>query len=188
MNLDEMRNQIAILRNKLDQQEIVNDRLLRNAMQTKVNKMNSNETKLIVLAAFCCVLYPIMHFTIGISWPLVLVTVAMMIFTAAATVYIHHPLHKADLMCDNLATVSGIMARFKRQYDQWLHYVCPTIITPWLAWFCYEYTEILGLTGTSRWWCVGYILICGFIGFLIGYAMHRRTVNLAEEVIRQINN
>lgn len=186
MNFDEMRNQIAILRNKLDQQEIVNDRLIRSTMQTKVNKMNNNELRVIILGAFCIVLYPCMHYAIHISWALTFATIAMMLFTIIATILIHRPLHKADLMSDNLSTVSGIMARFKHQYDQWLHYVCPTIITPWLAWFCYEYTQITGLTGTARWCMIGFILLCGFIGFVIGYTMHRRTVNLAEDVMRQI--
>lgn len=186
MNFEEMRNQIAILRRKLDKQEIVNDRMIRSAMQTKVNKINNNEFRVIALSIFCIVLYPAIRDMLHISWALVIATIAMMVLTATATIYMHRPLHKADLMSDNLATVSSIMARFKAQYDQWLHYVCPTIITPWLAWFCYEYTEAMGFTGTVRWCCVGFLLGCGLIGFIIGYSMHRRTVNLAEEVMRQI--
>lgn len=185
-NFDEMRNQIAILRNKLDKQEIVNDRLIRNAMQTKVDKMNKNETRTLILSAFCIIVFPIMHYTINLSWPLIAVTLAMMLFTAVATIYIHRPLHKADLMSDDLSTVASIMARFKKQYEQWLHYVFPTLITPWLAWYCYECADIIDPSGQSRWYLIGFILICAFIGFLIGYAMHRHTVNLAEEVMRQI--
>lgn len=187
MNFDEMRNQIAILRNKLDQQQIVNDRLIRSAMQTKVNKMNKNERMVIILSLLCIIIFPFLHYQIGISWALVWATVAMMVFTAAATLYIHRPLHKADLMSDDLSTVTAVLARFKNQYDQWLHYVCPIVITPWLAWYAYEYVEISGFTGIHRWYGVLVILLSGLLGLVIGYSMHRRTVNLAKEVMRQIN-
>ena len=186
MNFDEMRNQIAILRNKLEKQEIVNNRMIRSAMQTKVNKMNNNEVTILWLSALCIVVYPAFHFIYNLSWPLVLATVAMMIFCAASTIYIHRPLHKTDLMSADLSTVASILARFKKQYEIWLHYVTPTLITPWITWFCYEYTETLGLTGRTRWICIGMLLVGGFIGLMIGYKMHRRTVNLADEVMRQI--
>lgn len=184
--LKEMREQLTILRDKLNSQQIVNDRLLRDTMKTKVSGINKNETRVIVLGIFCCLIWPALHYTSNVSWTTVIATILMMIFTISATVYIHQPLHQTDLMNADMASVARILARFKKQYRQWLHIVCPIIITPWLAWFCYDYTEAMGFQGTHRWFFIGFILLCGFFGFLIGYFWHRKTVNLAQDIIQQI--
>lgn len=184
--LQEMRAQLNILRDKLNSQQIVNNRLMRETMKSKVSGINKNETRVIVLGIFCCLIYPVLHYCSGISWTTVIATVVMMVFTIGATVYIHHPLHQTDLMSADMASVARIMARFKKQYQQWLHIVCPIIITPWMAWFCYDYTEAMGIQGNFRWYIIGFFLFCGFCGFLIGYLWHRKTVNLAQDIIRQI--
>lgn len=185
--LQEMREQLNILRNKLDNQQIINDRLLRSTMKGKIKSINSNETRVIVLGVFCSLLYPSLHYTIGISWYLVLATILIMAFTIGATIYIHHPLHQTSLMNSDLISVARIMARFKEQYRQWLHIVCPLLITPWLAWFCHETTLALGIQGRERYYFVTFILLCGFVGFLIGYYWHRKTVSMAQDIIAQID-
>lgn len=186
--LQEMREQLNILRDKLNNQQIVNDRLLRETMKNKVSGINKNETRVIALGIFCCLMYPVLHYVSYVSWTTVIATILLMVFTIGATIYIHYPLHQTNLMNADLASVARIMARFKNQYRQWLHIVCPIVITPWLAWFSYDYSETMGLQGNSRWIVVGFFLFCGFIGFLIGYFWHRKTVNLAQDVIRQIED
>lgn len=184
--LQEMREQLNILRDKLNNQQIVNDRLLRETMKGKVSGINKNEIRVIALGSFCCLIYPLLHYTSGVSWTTVIATILLMVFTIGATIYIHRPLHQTDLMSADLASVARIMARFKNQYRQYLHVVCPIIITPWLAWFCYDYTEVMGMQGASRWCVIGFLVCCGLCGFLIGYFWHRKTVNMAQDIIRQI--
>lgn len=184
--LQEMREQLNILRDKLNNQQIISDRLLRETMKSKVRSINSNEIRVIIMGVFCCLIFPTLHYSVGISWYLVLVTILMMVFTIGATLYIHYPLHQTSLMSSDLVSVARILARFKEQYRQWIHIFFPMLITPWLAWYCYETTQALGYQGKESWYFVTFILLCSFLGFLIGYRWHRKTVNIAQDIIDQI--
>lgn len=185
MNLEEMRNQIAILKNKLNKQELVSERLLADTMKTKVNTINSVERFSIICAVFCLVAYPVLRYYIGFSWAFVIATCAMMVFCIIATTYIHRPLHDSKLMTSDVATVARVMVRFKRQYDNWLLYVTPTLLIPWVLWASYEYNAIMGLEGVSPFLTVLPILVGCAIGGFIGYRQHRKAVKTAEEIIRQ---
>lgn len=186
MNLEEMRNQIAILKNKLDKQEIINERLLADAMKKKVNTINNVERFSIFCAVFCLAAYPLLRYYIGFSWPFVIATCVMMVFCIVGTNYIHRPLHDSKLMTSDVATVARVMARFKRQYDNWLRYVTPSLLTPWLLWASYEYTELMGLEGTARYFTPLPLLVGAAIGGFIGYRQHCKAVKTAEEIIHQL--
>lgn len=186
MNLEEMRNQIAILKNKINKQELINERLLADTMKKKVNTINNVERFTIFCAVFCLAAYPLLRYYIGFSWAFVIATCVMMIFCIVATNYIHRPLHDSKLMTSDVATVARVMARFKRQYDNWLRYVTPSLLIPWLLWASYEYTELMGLEGTDRYFAPLPLLVGAAIGGIIGYRQHRKAVQTAEEIIHQL--
>lgn len=186
VSFDEMRKQFAIIKKKLDKEEIVNDRLLRSIMKIKVRAINEYEQKHILIATICLILYPGIYMMDIISLELTIATCLMMVFCWTATMYIHHPLHRMDLMTADLATVAGVMDKFKRQYDFWLHYITPALLTPWLLWICYEFTIAKGINGMNAFYTVIPLIIGAAIGGMIGYIMHRKTVNLAKDIIRQI--
>lgn len=186
MNLEEMRQQMAILKHKLAAQKIVTDRMIKEATKTKVNTINSVGRNAILCATVSIAAFPMLHYYIGFSWALVAATCAMMLFCIIATNYIHRPLHDSRLMTSDVATVARVMARFKRQYDNWLRYVTPTLLLPWLLWASYEYTELMGLEGTARYFTPIPLLVGSAIGGVIGYRQHRKAVRMAEEIIDQL--
>lgn len=189
VQFDELRNQIAVLKKKLDDQEIVNDRLLRQTMKTKVDKIiNVVEIKTIGCGIVAILLCPALYEFSGLSLPFCVATCLMMIFCIVGTRYIHRPLHKTDLMSADMATVATILERFRRQYDFWLHYITPTLLIPWVSWACYEFAEANGLDVLSKdgiMFCMP-LLLGGIIGTAIGYRMHRKAVNTAKSIIEQI--
>lgn len=185
-NFEEMRKQIAILKGKLDKQEIVNEQLLRRTLKTKVSAIDSSERTSVVAGVLCLILFPLVAHEGIFSWPLAVATCLMMVFCIGATIYIHRPIHETNLMTENLATVARVMDRFKRQYDFWLHYITPTLILPWLTWACYEYGWQRAPEGMNPWMLVLPLLIGGAIGFCIGYYKHRKAVNAARNIIEQI--
>lgn len=65
--LGEMRRQIALLKEKLDNESIVNDKLMRNIMSTKIGNVNSYLLKLLILIPFTMAL---VYFDFGILFPL----------------------------------------------------------------------------------------------------------------------
>ena len=188
INIDEMRNQIAILKNKLNEQEIVSDRLLRETMKTKVKTLNSLEYRSLVCGFVAMLMYLPMHYLVGLSWPFCITTSAMMLFCVIATHYIYHPLNKTDLMSDDMATVAQIMARFRRQNTFWIRYITPTLIIPWLLWAVYEFAQANGVDLFSPLGAIVALplLIGAVIGGIIGFAWHRKAQSTALDIIKQI--
>lgn len=187
MNFDEMREQFTLLRHKLDQQDIINDSLLRETMRGRIGAINRTKYKSYICAALCLVLYPVLLVYWGVfSNAFVIVTCIMMLFCMYATYYVHKPVDRMDLMTEDLATVARVMAKFRRQYNQWLYYVTPALLVPWLSWAVYEYAWKFAPEGVSHWLLAIPLLICAAIGALIGYIWHCKAVNAADNIIRQI--
>lgn len=186
INLDEMRNQIAILRKKLDRQEIVSDRLLRDTMRTKVSDINKTKRFEYECCAICIIAYPLTAYFGLLEWPFVIASCVMILFCLISTIYMHRPVDRVNLMTEDLTTVARIMDRFKRQYDFWLRYITPSLIIPWLAWACYEYAWKNAPEGINPlWFCLP--LIAGVaIGGYIGYTYHRKASNAAKRIREQI--
>lgn len=186
LNFDEMRNQITLLKQKLDRQEIVNDSLLREAMRGKMGAINWTKYKSYICVALCIIFYPVMSWAGVFSNAFVFATCAMMLFCAYGTYYVHRPVDRMDLMTDDLATVAKVMAKFRKQYNQWLFYVTPALLIPWLSWALYEYAWKNAPDGVSHWMLALPILIGAAIGGLIGYHWHCKAVDAADNIIRQI--
>lgn len=188
IELDEMRNQIAILKKKLSEQEIVSDRLLRDTMKNKIKTLNNLENRSLACAILSFLLYLPMHYITNLSWAFCIATCLMMLFCFAATLYIYHPINKTDLMSADMTTVAQIMARFRRQNTFWIRYVTPTLIIPWLLWACYDYAQTQGIELFSR---LGAVLVLpliigAIIGGIIGFSWHRKAQSTALDIIKQI--
>ena len=187
--IEELRNQIALLKQKLDNQEIVSDRMLRMTMQTKVNTViHRNERRHVICGIIAMLMFPVLHYGIGMDLTFCLLTSLMMLFCISATIYVHRPIHETDLMSADLATVAHEMVRLKRRYRNWLHYVTPTLLIPWLLGACYEYSKAMGFEPLSKegiLTCVP-LLVGSAVGGVIGLMWHRKTVDTAESIIQQI--
>ena len=191
MNFEEMRGQMAILKEHLDKQEIVSDRLLRETMKAKTKDIKYTKNVVYGAAIFCMIIYPLSTMSHLWSWPFALATCAMMMFYVYATYYIHRPVEQLNYMTADLATVARVMAKFKKQYDNWLHYVTPALIIPWFAWACYEVAWKNAPAGTDPKvlaFLALPLLIGAAIGALIGYFYHRKAVNAAQDIIDEIEN
>ena len=186
LNFDEMRDQITLLKQKLDRQEIVNDSLLRETMRGRMGAINWTKYKSYICVALCIIFYPVMSWAGVFSNAFVFATCAMMLFCAYGTYYVHSPVDRMDLMTDDLATVAKVMAKFRKQYNQWLFYVTPALLIPWLSWALYEYAWKNAPDGVSHWMLALPILIGAAIGGLIGYHWHCKAVDAADKIIKQI--
>ena len=187
LDFDEMRDQITLLKQKLDHQEIVNEPLLREAMRGRMGIINWIKYKLYICVAICIVIYPAMSLYLGVfSKAFVFATCAMVLFCAYGTYYVHRPVDRMDLMTEDLATVAKVMAKFRRQYKQWLYYVTPALLIPWMGWAAYEYAWKNAPEGMNHWLLALPLLIGAVIGGLVGYHWHSKAVNAADNIIKQI--
>lgn len=186
MEFEEMRNRIALLKEKIEKQEIVNEKLLRQTMKSKVGAIDRTGRISYVSAAICILLYPIIAKTGILSVPLALVTCAMMIFCILATYYIHRPVNRTDLMTADLVTVAQVMSKFKKQYDNWLRYVAPSLLIPWLLWVVYEMAWKNAPEGVNPLLLAIPPIVGVVIGGVVGYHYHRNAADAAKDIVEQI--
>ncbi len=185
-NFEELQNQFAILKQQLNKQEIISDRLLRETMKLRTKDINKIKSVSNFAAVFCLLIYPLLYFAHVWSLAFTIVTCLMMVFCILATYYIHRPVDELNLMRDDLSSVARVMAKFKRQYDNWLLYVTPTLMIPWLAWACYEFAWQHVPEGVNPWIMTIPLIIGAVIGLLIGYYYHRKAVNAAQDIYDEI--
>lgn len=185
MEFEEMRNQISILKSKLDKQSIINDRLMRESMQTKAKKINANLRRAVISAIISLCVFPVFHYTSGISWALVAVTSVINIIMAVIVYMAHRQLYSADLMNGDVTTVSGELANVRRFYSQMVKYYA-WMYLPWCMWFAFELcsgmnAEMAFVSG----------ILCGVIGAFCLHAnnkMCNETISNCNNLITQIND
>ena len=184
--LENMRQQMETLKKKLDQQEIVNDRFIRQSMKKTAGDINRTYIWLIILGV---VMVPygywafvvLSHFSIAF-W---IATSILMLVCAGATYYNKRNLSDANLMTNNLVDVRRRMARAKKFDADWLFFGIPAIIV-WLGWFFYEiYLQDHALISNPLFWggCVG-----GVIGAIIGFSIHFKTQRQYQQIIDEIED
>lgn len=184
--LEEMRNQLNTLKKKLNEQEIVNDRLIRHTMKRTANNISRTYYLLIIVGLlmvpygyWCFVV--LSHFSI-FFW---IATSVLMLVCAGATFYNKRTLNDANLMTNNLVDVRRRIARAKKFDSDWLFFGIPAIIL-WLALFFYEvYKQNNELLNHPMFWagCIG-----GTIGAIIGFSIHFKTQQQYQEIIDQIED
>ncbi len=184
-DLMEMRSQIALLRQKLEKEQIVSSRLLKETMKTKMNMINRQGTTEIACGVFCIIIYPFFHLVGGFSLAFVVATIVMMLVCIGFTWYYHRPIND-ELFSRDTATVVRIFTTLKRRYQQWIVFFTPAMIIPWFCWFCYEQLHAEYVLEEAR----PYVLIPSFvglaIGLLIGFRMHRKVIRNCNEILAQL--
>ena len=185
-NLEEMRQQMTTLKNKLNQQEIVNDRLIRRSMRNEVNSIN-RRYNIIMAIGILMVPYGYWCFVklVGLSVFFWIVTSIFMLICAGATFYNSRKISDPGLMSHSLVEARKKVASAKKFESNWLLFGIPAVIL-WMGWFFYEIYQIQGgdfYNGFFLGGCIG-----GIIGAIIGIKIHLKTQRQYQDVIDQIED
>ena len=183
--LEDMRQQLNTLKKKLDQQEIVNDRIIRHSMEKTANKINR---RYYFIIAVCGLMIPYSYWAFvilsGFSIPFWIFTCIVMLVCLGGTYYNSRNLD-LDMMTNSLVDVRRHMARAKKFDANWLFIGIPLIIV-FLGWFMYESYQLHpGAIANGLFWggCIG-----GVIGAICGLSLHFKTQRQYQEIIDQIED
>jgi hypothetical protein len=188
MDFEEMRNQFAILKEELNKQEIVNNRLLRETMKAKVNVMSSVKRFTYGAGIISIILCSALYFARMWSIAFIIATCVMVVFCMLATVYTYRPVEQLNFIKDDMKTVAKVMVKFKKQSKFWERYVTPALIIPWLSWACYEYAWKYAPKDINPIFYCAPLIIGAVIGGFIGMRKSREATNAAQEIIDEIEN
>ena len=184
--LENMRQQMNTLKKKLEQQEIVNDRFIRQSMKKNADNIIRRYH---ILMAIGLIMIPYGYWCFvkisGFSIAFWIGTCIFMLICAGATYYNSRNVSDTNMMRNSLVDVRRKMARAKKFDADWLFFGIPAVIL-WLAWFFYEVYKIDNtLLEQGLFWggCVG-----GVIGAVIGLKTHFKTQRQYQEIIDQIED
>lgn len=183
--LVEMREQMNLLKSKLDKQEIVNDRLLREVTSQRVRRLNRNVWQEGVTCLFVITFGSYSFLQLGCSWWFVGFTIAYMLFCFLATIIPHNWIKQRDINNGDLLTVAKQVRRLKKLYHNWKRFGWPSVI-PWLGWF---FGEIYFAHAGNTLLTICIIASCAagaLIGGLIGWTRHKKFVSEMDEIIQSL--
>lgn len=182
--LEEMRSQVAILKQKLDKQAIINDAHIRNSMKSKRADMTRIVAATIVAGVLALPYCTWIFYYFGFSWIFIAATDVMLAVCIGLTIKQQVTLKSLDFSQGNLVDVAETLNKVKTHYHEWIKIALPMILI-WAAWLAYEGLvrmepspmQIGFLSGAA----VGIVL-----GGFFGYRVNQKIVAKSSEILNQI--
>ena len=180
---ENMREQMDTLKRKLEQQEIVNDRVIRHSMK---NAASNIMRRYYIIMAVALLMIPYSYWVFflnqGLSLAFWIGTSVLMLICAGATYYNSLNVSRSNMMSKNLIEVGRRMARAKKFDANWLFFGIPAAIA-WLSWLTWELFQQDAFA--ARYMLYGVIFGAVF-GIIIGFKIHLKTQHQYQDIIEQI--
>ena len=184
MELQEMKEQIALLKSKLEKETIVSDTMMRRILSDKARTL---KTMGLGKTLACFLAVPMMlwcNWFLGLSTLFTVVTTVYLSFAFIHTYITHRDINKMDLMNDDLVAVGEKVAKVQPRYSSWIIYGIPFFLCGFV-WFVYELNNA-GLSETNLDAAFNGMLIGGVVGGLMGVMRYRKIQRVASDVLRQV--
>lgn len=182
--LEEMRMQINVLKNKLEKQNIVNDKHIRNSFKTKISDMNRTVTITVIGGVFALI-YSTWFFHIkGLSLAFTIATGIMLAVCVMLTLIQKIQLSRIDISGGNLVETARDISKIRTHYKDWYKTAIPMIII-WFGWMTYEILTRFEMTPMTIGFLSGAatgVILGGFIGGRI----NKKIINRTEELLGYI--
>ena len=184
--LEQMRSQIGLLKQKLEQQAIVNDRHIRNSMKSKISDLNRTVRGTIFVGIFAVIFAPVTFYIQGCSLVFVIATAVMLAVCLGLTIVQKINLGKmTDLSQSNLVETAEKLSKTRTHYKEWYKIAIPMLLV-WVGWMAYEMVKAIGFESPTA---IGFFCGAGvgiIIGGIIGMRINRQVVRKANEILSQI--
>jgi hypothetical protein len=182
MELTELREQVALLKEKLMRQQIISEQNIIAAAQKGISQLNKAGNIWGIFGIFAVVYCSWAFHRFGFSDGFVIGTAILLAICAAVTIYAHWGIRSIDVANGNLVDISQRLISFRKIYSRYHLFSIPALLV-W-CYFLYqdaqhmlEYAEGFLIAG-----CVG-----GLIGAVIGLKAHFKVIRETDKVLKNIN-
>ena len=190
--IEQMRAQLESLRQSLDRQEIVNERLIAKSMKSRMSWLKKYIIMEACLIPVIAILWLELKMVLGLSW----LNYAFLMVMVVIDVYIDyrinlHSLSDADYSKSNLiGTMTKLMVMKRRRTIQMVAAV--PIVIVWVLWTGLEaYASLATATEPMlRAFIFGALIGCaigGVAGLIFAFYIYRKMQRTNDDVISQIN-
>ena len=182
---EEMKAQLALLNKKLEQETIVNERLIRRSMKEKASSLRR---KAIVESIISFIMIPyfiwVMPQLIGLSTGFCLFVCFMLALALGYNYYIHSHFRPDEFVYGDLIKAKKNTLMLKKFYANWLKYIGIPFIIVFLGWFAFEIKQ--HFQGEELQSILGGMAIGLVLGVIIGTYRYLKTQRMADDILTQI--
>ncbi|WP_455062306.1 hypothetical protein [Prevotella fusca] len=187
---EEMRQQLGILKNKLENQTLINDKLIRQSMLHKMSFMKKYTWFSFLVLLFIYYAYNEVRVMFNLSWWFYGATVIFMTFSVCLDAYINRFNKEAFLNGDLIATSLQMQRMKKLRKRSLLSGIFFMII--WVSWFVIELYNGSGAANGGENTSMFYGMIVGvgvglIVGVAIGIWIYLRMQRINSDIIQQID-
>ena len=189
--LKQLREQMNSFKNRLDKQQIINERLVRNSMGSKMSWIKNFVWIEIIIVPIILFIMAGFHASAGLSWWLFGFLAAGLIIDATGD-FIINRIPKSQLLSDDLVATSQRLMKMKKQRTKW--FIAGMIfMIIWLVWFILEivlrldckdqlpnYNIVVAIMVIS-------IVVGALIGGFVAWLIFRKMQKTNNQIIEQIN-
>lgn len=182
--LESMKAQLALLKDKLEKQEIVNERHLRKAIKGKLGEINRIAVRMMFVGLFAVVYCTWLLDYMGFTPYLQIGTLVMLLSSIFATYVMHRNLLKAKELSADLVKETFDLVKLKKRYNRWFYFAIPMILV-WLSSVVYEVVNVIPGKELAASLLCG-ITVGALAGGIVGVKIHFRTLKKVDEMLAQI--
>lgn len=185
--LDQLRSDYNALKARLDEQEIINDRLLQQTFKSQLKQINNKAWASVACGIFVIIVAPMaFHYNpaFNLSWAFVAATDVMMAVCIWFTAYWHRAVRLPDASKSSMKQFAQSVKGLKQRYQGWLKYAA-AMISAWLIWMGVELLRNSDEPRKAVFMMTGG-LVGALIGGIIGLKMHFAVIAKCDEIISQI--
>ena len=185
LELEQMRQQMAILQNKLDNQAIVSDRFIRRSVSHSATTINR---RYLVISIVALAMIPYGYWAFvklnGLSIALWIAMSVLMLAVVGFCIYNGREMRRRDFTSGNLLDTKRKALAAKRRDNNWLWFGIP-MATAWAVWVGWEMAQKMGADVK---FFIPFFIICSVAGIVMGLAVHFRTQRHYRYIIEQIED
>ena len=182
---EEMKAQLALLNKKLEQETIVNERLIRRSMKEKASSLRR---KAIIESIISLIMIPyfiwVMPQLIGLSTGFCLFVCFMLALALGYNYYIHSHFRPDEFVYGDLIKAKKDTLMLKKFYANWLKFIGIPFIIVFLGWFAFEIKQ--HFQGEELQSILGGMAIGLVLGVIIGTYRYLKTQRMADDILIQI--
>ena len=179
--LREMQEQMKVLREKLDNEKIVNKRILGKVVSQNANRLRFKSNVPIIFGVAAILMTP-SYLTLGASWISVGFTWALMIICIVATILCNRHIPRMD---KDLVTAAEELTKYKKFHAEWLKFAIPAIIL-WLGILIWDMLRGEQMSQPETISLFAGLAAGVTLGLIIGLKLRRDQLQAADDLIDQI--
>ena len=181
--LEQLRSQVAEFKNRLEQQEIVSERLLKQAMSGHVSWFKKLNVWADVVGLCFMPLVALFMREIGSSWAPFITLLVILIGELIFNIWNTRSISSQHLMSNDVMTSRQRLLRFK-QREQWQTVIEVPMIVLWLVW---QYFDVAGSTSHNQTEMTVWFISVLVMGLAIGFYLYYREMRSLSKAIKDID-